>query len=317
MKNLNLIFFAVLFACELQVDVETPDFESSLVLGSVINPDSTIIVAVTKDKYILDNNDSGSFGVQGISGASVNLFEDDELVGTLIEQELSDDYQESISGVYGIDYFPKQGREYRVEVESANFQKATAYESLPSVAAAFSIPDDSFRFFDDSGENIEVRIVIEDTPGDDYYEIVAYTDQIGAYFTYFPETNEYVIDSTFQLNEPLFVNSDNLVFEEYAYEQLIFEDKFFANRSYEINLEFYLGLFTPFEGFDPEAVLTIELRKVSKAYFNYYNSALLQDWISDDPFSQPVQVFSNVENGFGIFGSYVSTRIEVPIVLNQ
>ncbi len=44
------------------------------------------------------------------------------------------------------------------------------------------------------------------------------------------------------------------------------------------------------------------LTNSSKEVFNYQKTRQLQGEVSGDPFAQPVQAFSNMSNGFGIFG---------------
>jgi hypothetical protein len=50
--------------------------------------------------------------------------------------------------------------------------------------------------------------------------------------------------------------------------------------------------------------LLTELRSISKEYYDYQTS-LNEYWNADgNPFAQPVQVFTNIENGFGIFAGF-------------
>ena len=54
------------------------------------------------------------------------------------------------------------------------------------------------------------------------------------------------------------------------------------------------------------------LKNISKSYYDFQSTYGLQDWNDGDPFAQPVQVFSNIENGIGIFmtGNIASEKIE-------
>jgi hypothetical protein len=47
--------------------------------------------------------------------------------------------------------------------------------------------------------------------------------------------------------------------------------------------------------------LTIELHTVTEAYYLYRFTQRQQDWIDGDPFAEPAQVQTNIENGYGIF----------------
>ena len=51
----------------------------------------------------------------------------------------------------------------------------------------------------------------------------------------------------------------------------------------------------------------VRVRSVSKEFYQYLLSFdKYQNYSFDPTFSQPVQVFSNVEKGFGIFGGYTA-----------
>ena len=48
----------------------------------------------------------------------------------------------------------------------------------------------------------------------------------------------------------------------------------------------------------------LKLNYSKEDYFKYKLSLEKYQETAGDPFAQPVQVYSNVENGFGIFGGY-------------
>ena len=53
--------------------------------------------------------------------------------------------------------------------------------------------------------------------------------------------------------------------------------------------------------------ITLYLHNISKSYYYYRTSLELYENASRNPFAQPVQVFSNISNGFGIFaGAQIS-----------
>ena len=56
------------------------------------------------------------------------------------------------------------------------------------------------------------------------------------------------------------------------------------------------------------------LRNTSKSYYLYQQSVKLYYWVDEDPFAQPVQIYNNINNGFGIFSSYndkMQTEVKV------
>jgi hypothetical protein len=54
----------------------------------------------------------------------------------------------------------------------------------------------------------------------------------------------------------------------------------------------------------------IDLQQVDKSYYLYAVSEQKYQQTRNNPFTEPVQVYSNVKNGFGLFSAYNGTRKE-------
>lgn len=50
--------------------------------------------------------------------------------------------------------------------------------------------------------------------------------------------------------------------------------------------------------------MELQINKVSPAYYNYKETLALQSSINNNPFAEPVSVYSNIRNGYGIFAGY-------------
>ena len=57
---------------------------------------------------------------------------------------------------------------------------------------------------------------------------------------------------------------------------------------------------------DPLEETVVDLRTISDSYFEYYRTITAQSNVGTDIFAEPVFIFSNIENGIGIFGAYTS-----------
>lgn len=60
------------------------------------------------------------------------------------------------------------------------------------------------------------------------------------------------------------------------------------------------------------ARVMVELQSISPELYRYLKSVELYRITESDAFSEPVQIYSNVQNGWGIFGSLSSQRIIIP-----
>jgi len=60
--------------------------------------------------------------------------------------------------------------------------------------------------------------------------------------------------------------------------------------------------------------IIIELRSISKEYYNYYTSVYRQTSQANVPFSDPFIIFSNIENGYGVFAGYNKHQVKRTLV---
>ena len=309
MKKIKFLILVVVFGCELEVEVEQPPFEPSMVLSCIIDPDETILAILSPDQSIL----TPSFLLPNpITNATVTLYENGVLVGEMDEViNYIDINGQSIDGVYQIDYQARPGNTYEVRAEKIGFEPISAVDVVPTSIEQVSLECNDCN----SNGQAKVNVTLIDEPGDDYYEIKLFIAH-DAHEYYFDElTGEVVITNTYETRFSTYSRTESLLISEHNYDRIIFEDNLFENSSQSISLETDLyinyGIVAPDE--DPNARLILEMRKVSRSYYEYFNSIALQNWIDGDPFAEPVQIFSNVENGKGFLGSYSSRSIEIEL----
>lgn len=90
-----------------------------------------------------------------------------------------------------------------------------------------------------------------------------------------------------------------------------FRNNFFADKLFE-GQEFTLELKIQPVGKNI-FINKIELRlhSISASYFDYLNTRLIQNRTRNDPFAQPTQIYSNIENGLGIFAGYSTSSVSL------
>lgn len=311
-KTYISLIFALSFisSCELVLDIDQPDFESSIVVSSLMGADTAVSVFLTNDRYILD--DESSFA--GLTDATIYLYENDQLIGQMEEfLGLQSFDGEVLRGTYYLDHIPAAGSSVQLEIEKSGYPTALVSDVIPAVAPSFTI--DLVGESADFGGELNFEVTINDPTGNDYYEIRAY-QQYKVQLGYWDEEDQYVVDTAYTTEKFLLsVYSESVLLEEYLYDELMFSDRVFDGRSYTIPAETYIsGGFYDDEEEEWEAgQLIVEVRKLSEAYYNYYTSAALQYWVDGDPFAQAVQVYSNVENGKGILGGYHSSQVVIDL----
>lgn len=114
----GLFLAATSLACTQELDIALPTAPPQLVLNGFLHPDSIIRISLTTT--LPSSTSSDDFPV--VDDADVRLYEDNELIG-------NSEFQDS---VYMLDYYPKVGREYSVEVSTLGYPTIRASDVVPN-----------------------------------------------------------------------------------------------------------------------------------------------------------------------------------------
>lgn len=279
MKKLIVFPFLLLFACELVVDVDVPFERSQLTLNTYFTSDSLWSAHISLNRHVLDD---GPFVV--VNDARVIIYEEDLPIDTLINKG---------PGVYQSDTGkPTAGKHYRIIAEVAGYETVSAESSLPSpvqiMTATFSEIESNID------QELRIKMKIQDPAEKNYYQVLFEREQ--EYYDFHTETVKTVMDRMYLTSEDPAIQNEN---EEYSNE-ILFNDVLFNGK--EIEFTFKASLYST--NFSSG---TLILRTVSEDYYNYVNTSSLQKNTSGDPFAQPVNIYNNIQNGFGVFAGYSTT----------
>lgn len=296
-----LLFLSI--SCERVIDLETPDFESKISAIGFISPENEVRVYIFPSKGILDQ-----MRPTGLSGAQVRLYENDIFAGEMKEMNwhgFEEPTEKEVSDpqklVYGLNFFPTSGNEYSIEIVRDGFAPVLARTIIPISRSevAISLVEEQENYFN-------AEITIDDPAGEDFYELVVY----GSRLTQSSGTNGPI--SYGRIYHPLRFESSSVVVKEsnpngFSTEVITFNDDLFDGNKTTIRISFYAYKSTRSDlEIDPENRIHIDLRTITKEYFLYKRTFRLSEENLGGPFSESVQIFSNVENGLGVFAGYQS-----------
>lgn len=314
MKKIYAVLFActLLMACETVVEVDVPRDTPKLVANAFINPDSLISVRVSKSKFVLDHTP-----LTTVDHASVHVFENDALI-----EKLEFEGQ----GLYTSSFKPSEGKEYTLQVTADGFEGIEAttfiknpvpiqeirYDTIRTEIGSSCIGEDCTTYY---ATNIKLHLKLDDPAEEEnFYEIEVYKKAL--HFSYEPDStgNYYPTDTVIYYQSVYLSTEDPAVtdlefeFEGEGYygETLLFSDEIFNGKPYTLDFK------TDDYSINTEELIVI-LKSMDEARYRYLRSHELQDWNEGNPFAEPVNVYSNVENGYGIFGGYSSDSYIVNI----
>ena len=313
LKNLVLLLVTGgLFSCETVIDLDIPPEPTRLVVNSLITPDSTITVHVSKSKSVLDQ--ASSFIL--VNDARVTLYEDEQEVAQL---------NNSGEGRYLADFLPSTGRQYAIRVTAEGLPSVEARSTIGTPVAIEDVSVSKIRVETGSScinndcqptysDEYQLGLRLSDPPSQvNYYEIVAYA-VVQDSFPNYDDLGNFIGYDSARRNVQVFLETDDPVVETpysdlegggFYGESLLLSDESFSGQSYTVSFETntFFG-----EGIKE---LTLQLRTLSEEQFQYQRTRRLQDYNANDPFSEVVPVYTNVENGFGIFAGYSSDSVLV------
>ena len=314
MKNHLFLFIisALLFSCTKTIDFDDEGFANQVIVNSVITPGNSFTAYLTLTSSILENRKSNP-----PAEGTLDLYED----GILIRQ-----FPSQLGAFSDTTITPKAGKSYRMVVTS-NGKTLEAETTIPHPAEVISVDTTSAK--NEFGQKtIIYKVKLKDPPGDDYYRIVVMNESLSKMTFIDPEKKKTV--AYYQQKMQYSILSDDPVFKsvysnfgddliDYApyNDYYIFPDDYFQGKEYTIRFRisnFGYNYYNPYSYGNPanpnsgNGIIyernTIHVQRLSKDLYNYLKYLKLYDHYRDNPFAEPVPVYSNVKKGVGLFAGF-------------
>ena len=295
---LLLVFISIfLFSCQQELYLEHTDFTPKLVVNSLFTTTSTdnpeIEVYVHSSRNVLDSESS----IKEISAASVVIKDSQQnILATL-------DYTDE--GRYATDQLVLvAGESYTLEVISEGFETVTATSMIPTLVDA-SIQNTNL-ISDQTSESLDVDLRLRDNDQADNYYVYEVGDSQSLKFA---KEEPFSVETIHSVK--VFLTSDDLNQEQVAgnslFQSRVFlKDESFANAEYNINFKAKGNPAVSGPVLLTSDELKMRVITASKSMYEYYKSIESSriKGEANSSISEPVQVYSNVSNGLGVFAGY-------------
>lgn len=289
MIRFTSIFFVgtLLFGCELVVDVEVPLERRRLTLNSFFTPDSVWKANIVLSRHILDNAES----YDSVTNANIVIYQD----GVPIQALTHIGYGEYRSATGNI----LPGTTYEIRADVPGYSSVRSKSSVPTPVRIKDL-NVTFEQTDSWSQEAIFSFKFNDLPNEaNYYEVKLLVHRKNKYFNGMDTIESVYEGSAYIESEDPAIQSENNGFHD----GLIFKDILFEGKEVTVKFKTYLGRSYP-SGNSEEVTYKVYLRTLSEDYYLYMTTASLQEYTSGDPFAQPVTVYNNIENGFGVFAGY-------------
>ena len=314
MKLFQIIFFSIIFfSCEKPVDIKLNSLSTQLVVEGYIQQDYPAYVFLTKSESYFNSVDSNTLNNISVDDALVFVEREDGIIHKLtnINQNLLDSLGLMdtlglpLNGLYidlsyNIENFSQIGYKYKLIVEW-NGETIWANTSIPPQYPVDSVwvkRKDSLE--SDYKCYIWARINDPDTLGNS--AIIHYKRDVG-----------------WKPIDPLFIpcaipaRTDNLVNGE-NFEAMFARSGKFRDED-GVLLPFYADRVVDGE-FSRRDIVILRLSHVDQSTYKFWRSAGRMQDANGNPFSEPMNLSSNIQGGLGIWGGYGVSYYYIPIVVD-
>lgn len=271
---LSSLFFC---ACQKEVPLDAEEIEPRIVVNCIFSAGDTIYAHLSESRNVLYD-----YELPNLATADLKLYDNN---GTLLGN-----FTHQTEGYYALNnYVPVAGQSYKIVASATGFETVEAETNTPAIISVNAI--DTLR----KGNEMTYAIKFSDDPSVvNYYAVVIeqisiVDDGFGGYYTY--------SDYYFETSE-IFTQNGNTDVDGVKYGSIfLFSDATFSGGECVFDASTYI-----YEESTDSNIVVVSLLSLSEDYFKYKLSYDKYQQTEGDPFAQPVQVYSNVKNGFGIFG---------------
>lgn len=348
-KIISLLFLPIFFfSCEKTIEFEEKYVQPKIVVNAIIRPGSHFIIKIESSRHILDESTyfESLTGAKVLLYEDGEFVSELDYIGRIdtayrylaygVEKKVpfENGYYRDTSRV------AKAGSTYRLEVSKEGFEPVWCETTIPEPVQlgdfTCEMEKELHDYYDDYyllNMNLEI---LDDRSEDNFYRLMVYkyrgteldTRRKGGYYSpygghsYYSSSDSDSIVPTDTIvheleyrndvfsNDPALtlygsteiIETDESTVELFTDELLnrdVYNLSFWGHTYRNINYEYgeYLNVIAVVE-------------TLSKEFFLFNRSLEQHDLAQDNPFAEPVPVYSNVEGGLGIFGSVSMKGIE-------
>jgi hypothetical protein len=286
-----IVFVLCLAACERETEVHIPPQDPKLVAESRQGQGDRPEARISRTRSSTDPLPPyGSADPNVVKNAIVLLYENDIFRDTMKYNTTTEKYKAPTATIAA-------GKTYKVVMTAPGFPVAEALSLTPTLVQInnYTLTPNA-RNDRDGNPQDELKVVFNDNVGTEDYYLIRIKDAYGG-FLYCVNTNDKDVEKLVY-DDPLYpeecLQSDRLLISDVNFNG--------ATKT--------LILFVSSGSISPQSVpgginkATIELLHINKDYYRYIKSLNSYENAVDNPFAEPVNLYSNVKNGYGLFTTY-------------
>lgn len=288
--SLALCLSAIFQSCESDVDFNDKESAPKMVINSIVNAEQeTQLLKLSESVFAFGNQKP-----KAVENAELLLKING--VETPLTFEKTQDYRR----YYSFRSSFKQGDKVEISAKSPAHNAIYGIDQVPEKAEITGVKTEWFTGLKDEKSYLRTLITIKDKPNEkNYYRIIIRVKEI---YENIKEADAEWLQYNVHLDqEPLFNYIPDTPWNEDPNKYCIFSDELIDGKEYTLNVYVPLDKDNPW-GALPKTLVKAEIHSLSENLFRYLRSVELAG--QTDNFTEPVKIFSNIQNGYGILGLY-------------
>lgn len=308
MANRNILYIAVLLcffftSCTETINIDVPLHKPQIVIGSIFTADSAMTVYVGK--------------TASMAGQETPIVENAKVILKSSKGE-EEELTYTHNGYYRSELILSEKVRYSIEVQVDGFSRVYATDSIPAIVKIDSTFQKNSNYFDNDIQSYlsTVNVSFTDPSNINYYELYQQRmDTMHVRIDLHSIDTTYYISNTYMTTDYFAVEAENNeIYKNHEVKFILFSDKLLERC---VSFDIYSGVYSI-------SYSALILRNVSENYYYYKRSWLRhkynQEMIGYSQFedlansfftANPTELYSNVENGLGIFAGYASHMFEI------
>jgi hypothetical protein len=302
-----LLLLPLAFGCERELEFELRTAKPKLVVNSIFGQDSLFKVEISTTAEPGQGN-----SINSLTDARIFLTEDGVAISDLVLDSASALPWSQMEGDRPVErtlYFQRSefsrvraGREYKILVSYPDYETAEATATVPRAARVNFEPERSVtNLLLGNRDLMEVRFSIADD-GQPHYYAIELVSVVG--------NNEKEEKAEFYSFETAFsqnlVDAGNVSGEGVWY---FSQDGIYFSNSTFRGAEKEFSIFVDSQRLTGKDGLKLRIISLSEEFYQFARSYQQQQQNAGNPFAEPVPVYSNIENGLGIFAGYAVSEV--------
>ena len=295
-----LIFIAVTMAsCTIETDdgaCNNSPLQPRLVINALLSATDSVYLHASKSATKCYGKPSA------IENANIEIYLAQNLV-TKFTHEIKGFYKPNNTAAFLYDV------NYRIEATAPNLKPITSYQSIPkptdfNILTSEIKKDHLKRFF-------ECTVNFNDNPTQSNYYVIS-VFKLDSILDPLDSLKYHRVKHRFvgSTKDPSVQKPVDDLKQNFIGVAFMLNDELFNGQNHQTNITVFV----------PEVLSTnpinimVELKTLTEDHFKYLFTKARNKAAADNPFSQPVQIHSNIKNGLGIFGGYSTVQKKARII---